>query len=455
MAVDIQKQLKKIWDGKYSAFLALFELVNQEVWDFFSDKTGENQSLTEYLHTRCMDRLFVAWTKEEVQMLATQEEFLQSARVVAERLWTEYEQVLSDKSQTSDYFSQLKLKFKAKLQANKVHNPKFLAYYLHYFRFYFTGGVFVVGIGLLAFLFWFLTLQKSPLLLSNPKIFTHTGDQAFWLLSGVQDFSREMSIQTGSFWMQRGTGYAVSAKQLPSLPQKINVAREKTGVSVAFPLVARSLNLPAVKREVLKNYNLSSAEFGTWNRNVRLDLKENSLSMYFGWDRASLPIKDGYASSEGAIKKKIKSQISAFWLSLANYGELQLRQEGEVVYGFFPRLFDGKPIYESSSRISPVRRETIQLGMMVEYHLPSETLISLNEYSFQQYLTSKYPVLEQDALLKKAEKIWLLLDAKLEDGVVALPKGKIVYLAQEEDLLPVVMRDVDGKQYFVSLVEEK
>lgn len=83
----------------------------------------------------------------------SEEEFFQLSRDVAAKLWEEYEQIISDNFQTTEYFPQLKLKCRAKLEEKKNHNPKFLSYYFHHFRYYFTGGIIVVGVFLFAFLF--------------------------------------------------------------------------------------------------------------------------------------------------------------------------------------------------------------------------------------------------------------------------------------------------------------
>lgn len=124
-----------------------------------------------------------------------------------------------------------------------------------------------------------------------------------------------------------------------------------------------------------------------------------------------------------------------------------------MVTAFFPRLFNGKPIYQLSWK-SPIVKDVTQVGLSVEYHLPSEKLTMVYGYSFQQYLVSKYPVLSSDHLLAKAEQQGFILNQKESFGLETFSKGKVVYVDQGAYLLPAIMWEANGKKYFVSLVSE-
>ena len=111
--------------------------MNEELWSYFYQKTNKNQSLSQFLHLQTMDLLLNLWTTEGGLSDTDEAKFLQMAKEQAERIWKEYESVIADKSSEENYFAQLKLKLKAKLQLKKAHNPRVLAYYFHYFRYYF------------------------------------------------------------------------------------------------------------------------------------------------------------------------------------------------------------------------------------------------------------------------------------------------------------------------------
>jgi len=115
----------------------LFDAVNEELWSYFYQKTNKNQSLSQFLHLQTMDLLLNLWTIEGGLSDTDEATFLQMAKEQAERILKEYESVIADKSSEENYFAQLKLKLKAKLQLKKAHNPRFFAYYVHYFRYYF------------------------------------------------------------------------------------------------------------------------------------------------------------------------------------------------------------------------------------------------------------------------------------------------------------------------------
>lgn len=87
-----------------------------------------------------MDFLLNLWTIEGGLSDTDEATFLQMAKEQAERIWKEYESVIADKSSEENYFAQLNLKLKAKLQLKKAHNPRFFAYYVYHFKYYLFGA---------------------------------------------------------------------------------------------------------------------------------------------------------------------------------------------------------------------------------------------------------------------------------------------------------------------------
>lgn len=85
-------------------------------------------------------------------------------------------------------------------------------------------------------------------------------------------------------------------------------------------------------------------------------------------------------------------------LSLEQYGQIRIEKQinNEVIVGFIPRLFNGKLIYDEKGQMD---------GLNIRYHLNSEQIISLDNYSFSSWEVSNYPVLSQEDLIKKAIKI--------------------------------------------------
>lgn len=108
--------------------------------------------------------------------------------------------------------------------------------------------------------------------------------------------------------------------------------------------------------------------------------------------------KESFSTSESVIKKKIRNQILNLGLSLEQYGQIRVEKQinNGIIVAFIPRLFNGKLIYDEKGQMD---------GLNIRYHLNSEQIISLDNYSFSSWEVSNYPVLSQEDLIKKAIKI--------------------------------------------------
>lgn len=444
MAQKLQNKIEAFARGKYSAFWALFDAVNEELWSYFYQKTNKNQSLSQFLHLQTMDLLLNLWTIEGGLSDTDEAKFLQMAKEQAERIWKEYESVIADKSSEENYFAQLKLKLKAKLQLKKAHNPRFFAYYVYHFKYYLFGACVVWGIGIFAFLLGFLTINKIPRFFSNPKIFSMTGDQAFWTFSWTNNPSaiREENhlLWTGDF----GEYFLLKKENFPSLPKTLSVAKRVDQSIESLSTLMKILDLPALRRDKFAEKKLKSLTFGSWSMQVSLDLELRKLSMSYE-NGTRLSAKDNFATSEKAIKKNIKSQLHNLGLSFEHYGQINIDSPitWEVVSAFIPRIFNEKLIYDEQGRM---------LGVQIQYHLRSEQILSIDNYSFESWEVSKYPVVGIETLLQNASKIWLYENA-IASYMQNLNRGEIVYQEKGGFLIPMVRWNISGKQFFLSLIE--
>ena len=92
------------------------------------------------------------------------------------------------------------------------------------------------------------------------------------------------------------------------------------------------------------------------------------------------------------------------------------------------------------------------LGIQIQYHLRSEQILSIDNYSFESWEVSKYPVVGIETLLQNASKIWLY-----ENDIVShmqnLNRGELVYQEKGGFLIPMVRWNIKENQFFLSLVE--
>lgn len=440
MVKNLKTKIQEFARGKYSAFWALFDAVKKPVWDYFWKKTQGNQNLTKILYMLTMNNLLNYWTQEWNLKSYDESDFFKLVEMQTEAVWWQFDTVV-DHETLND---QLKLNLEAELKNKKAHDSRFFAYYVHHFKYYLFGACVVWGIGIFAFLLGFLTINKIPRFFSNPKIFSMTGDQAFWSFSWTNKAStiREENhlLWTGDF----GEYFLIKKENFPSLPKMLSVAKRVDQSIESLSTLMKILDLPALRRDKFAEKKLKSLTFGSWSMQVSLDLELRKLSMSYE-NGTRLSAKDNFATSEKAIKKNIKRQLQNLGLSFEHYGQINIDSPitWEVISAFIPRIFNEKLIYDEQGKM---------LGVQIQYHLRSEQILSIDNYSFESWEVSKYPVVGIETLLQNASKIWLYENA-IASYMQNLNRGEIVYQEKGGFLIPMVRWNISGKQFFLSLIE--
>lgn len=440
MVKNLKTKIQEFARGKYSVFWDLFDAINGPVWDYFWKKTQGNQNLTKILYVLTMNNLLDYWTQEWNLKSYDESDFFKLVEMQTEAVWRQFDTVV-DHETLND---QLKLNLEAELKNKKAHDSRFFAYYVYHFKYYLFGACVVWGIGIFAFLLGFLTINKIPRFFSNPKIFSMTGDQAFWSFSWTNKAStiREENhlLWTGDF----GEYFLIKKENFPSLPKTLSVAKRVDQSIESLSTLMKILDLPALRRDKFAEKKLKSLTFGSWSMQVSLDLELRKLSMSYE-NGTHLSAKDNFATSEKAIKKNIKSQLQNLGLSFEHYGQINIDSPitWEVVSAFIPRIFNEKLIYDEQGKM---------LGVQIQYHLRSEQILSIDNYSFESWEVSKYPVVGIETLLQNASKIWLYENA-IASYMQNLNRGEIVYQEKGGFLIPMVRWNISGKQFFLSLVE--
>ena len=440
MVKNLKTKIQEFARGKYSAFWALFDAVKKPVWDYFWKKTQGNQNLTKILYVLTMNNLLDYWTQEWNLKSYDESDFFKLVEMQTEAVWRQFDTVV-DHETLND---QLKLNLEAELKNKKAHDSRFFAYYVHHFKYYLFGACVVWGIGIFAFFLGFLTINKIPRFFSNPKIFSMTGDQAFWTFSWTNNprTIREGNnlLWTGDF----GEYFLIKKENFPTLPKTISVAKRVDRSIESLSTLMKILDLPALRRDKFAEKKLKSLTFGSWSMQVSLDLDLRKLSMSYE-NGTRLSAKDSFATSEKAIKKNIKSQLKNLGLSFEHYGQINIDSPitWEVISAFIPRIFNEKLIYDEQGKM---------LGVQIQYHLRSEQILSIDNYSFESWEVSKYPVVGIETLFQNASKIWLY-ENDIASHMQNLNRGEVVYQEKGGFLIPMVRWNTKGNQFFLSLVE--
>lgn len=308
-------------------------------------------------------------------------------------------------------------------------NPSTLSYYSHNFRFYFAGFSIAVGIFIILFVLWFFSFNKTPQLLSNPKVLNYVGDSAF-----ISDFSgekEELVVKKNpisTILTAYPRLYHIWEKQLPSLDKNYYLIKKQNTTSPTISSLIRDLRLPEIKTNALKWWAINAVSFYTPNNNyiVDLDLSSASISL-INSDTALISWKQ---FTEKEIKKFVKSELTTLWLSLKYYDDPLVFQETPGYLDlFYPRLIDDIPVYLS---------ENEQDGIRARFDLKNWKLLSVVNYSSQSYLVSKTPLGKtEDDLLKELQQRWDIdITKKWVENAVQMEEWELIYLDKWAYLIP-------------------
>lgn len=368
------------------------------------------------------------------------------------------------------------------IQAKKAENPKYLAFYLRNFRFYFSGFSVALGCFLVLFVLGFININSKPKLLSNPKILTFSKDKAFWELSfnsenEVEALAKTAQVvstssldenpdsllfsqpreeeESNNSLHQAEPRYHIGEKQLPKLEKSYLVGKEKAEALPSFWKLSKQLNFPEFslnkfEKGKLQNFYFSDEE-GKYE--FLVDFNEKSLNIIR--KKTALPsptVKKSEVKpfSEKSVIKKIKNQLSDFGLSLKYYGAPKIedidKNEG-IVTLFYPRLLEKQEIRDEA--------RDQKKGMSITFDYNTEEISALESFDFQSYELSNYPFTStiEHILEKVAELGNIDTSKKGEKGSIEMQKGKMIWLKKGAYLVPALEfnTEKDDKNFILPL----
>lgn len=368
-------------------------------------------------------------------------------------------------------FSQsLKSSIREKIKEKKAQNPNYFLFYLRHFRFYFTGFSVALGCFLILFVLGFFNFNAKPQILNNPKLLAYVGPEAFWRLSSpttnagdperlsVAHFSdllestSEVYSGDETILTAANPRYHIGEKQLPKLPSVILVGKNVNSNSSNMQFLSKNIKLPEFSLSPFKKDTITTIDFENdqLDYHFTINLDQGLFSAIKNSAYNSLTGSDVPLLSEKEIKKRVKSQISNFWLSLKFYGEPELKQSEHDFHTFelfYPRVIDGKEVWDPDTNT--------RLGMQVSFDLENQEIISLYSFQFQSYELSKYPQTKSPSdILESISKLGNINISKNKDeGDIPMNKGKEIYLQKWDFLFPgLLFQAQDAKINTVFLV---
>lgn len=373
-----------------------------------------------------------------------------------------------------DFSSQLKHQLRAKIQEKKAENPKYLAFYLEHFRFYFTGFSVALGCFMILFVLGFFSFNKTPQLLSNPKILSFKESEAFWplpkqkikqfastshlatnfSLNSNEDHSSLLGSRETSANLTSATArYHIWEKQLPKLDNEYYIAKTTSGNNAELNQLTKALHLPDFSLSKLAKSQINFVNFTDHEGKYQfsLDLKNNTLSA----EKVHIPIQENPKSdslSDKEIKKLIKKQLSSFGISLKYYWDPTIQTneyDSSRVDLFYPKIIDGKMVWSMETQD--------QEGLTLSFDRISKEILTFYNFKFQSYDLSEYPTeWEQTEFLTQIGTLGNIDTSKKGEGLtIPMKKGELVYLQQGNFLIPGLMFQAKATNFednlFISL----
>lgn len=368
------------------------------------------------------------------------------------KLWTP--EITPDK----DFSKQLKKELQSRIREKKAENPRYLAFYLRNFRFYFSGFSVALGAFCILFVLGFFSFNKSPELLSNPKTLNYRNELAFGnkgfktpsannLMATAQYTSVITEKKTKekkteySFWpsiiSQLPNRYHIGEKQFPKLTTKYPIFKKIRWEAPEIALLAKGLRFPDFKSSKLKNVSIQNLEFkaSKGDENFFLDINEALLRMSKFPKIYENELSNFPTPSDANIKRAVKQQLSQRGISLSNYGEPNITKipYSSDIELFYPRILDGKEVWNANNRS--------QEGFELIFSPQTKNIESFYNLNLQSYEVSQYPLSKSlDELLLALEQHGNIDTTKKgEKNSLPMRKGKVILRDQGEYLVPALL----------------
>ena len=448
----VDQALQSYEQGKYSAFWVLFEKTSEHIYSFLLEKTSWNTRLSEHLTQKTFERFLELPLSEKKEL--TEETFKELMQSLSESALSEHQSFSDFSTEKRDFKKEIKNWLSKSLDKKKAQNPRYFKFYLEHFRFYFTG--FSIAVGLAAFLLGFLTFNKTPKIFSNPKLFTSTWAQAFSDLNSILETQKEenltwsvfstLPVITSMSWALRflnEESYHISEKQIPKLPSFTLVAKQAKNSQPEMSTWLKWLHLPALNLTPLKSATTTKLSFSLGTRDFELDLANARVNMKNNIEKS---LARAWKISESALKKQIKNQISNLWLNLDHYWDLAIQSSSAYeITVFIPRLFNKLPIMD---------KNWLQEWIYLRYAPASEQIISLENFSFQSYSVSSYPVnITLEKVFSQLAKQGIQKAEWKQENSLSLWNWTLAYQEKDGFLIPVLTFSKDnGQAVIISLL---
>lgn len=321
-------------------------------------------------------------------------------------------------------------------------NKQELSYYQFYknnLKFYLAGFFIAVWVFIILFVLGFVSINKTPNILLNPKVLTTVQTEAFWALVDTEEPEENILWNpVVSIFTSYPLLYHIWEKQIPSLSSNYKILKQDPTKKISINGILKDLRLPEISTSPLKGGNLKEISFSdkSWKYEISIDRENITIKNSY-----ELSLKEDVEDngkeisniSQKEIEKEIEKFISSFGLSLKYYDDPILAYENDLYVSlFYPLILNNRPVRQNEER---------QEGMYVNFNKSTNQIELLTWYNTKSYQVSKYPFNKtKKELLNQLQSLWNIdITKKGKDDSVVMNKGENIYLEKDSFLIPALL----------------
>ena len=341
-----------------------------------------------------------------------------------------------------------------KNKENEIIENDINAIALDNIKYYFIGFSIAIGIFLILFVLWFININKTPKLISNPKTLNFISPKAFWTLSWIQFLPVETqdnyelwnaeimpnwdsimyNNQSIILWYDKQ--YHIWEKQIPKIDKSLYVAKKDSTENIKLSTLWKNIRYPWINTSTIKDREIDSLSINDIlsNYQMNLDINNAELSVNKKWE-IDLDNMTENKITNSQIEKSIKKEFNKLWLSLKSYWDIQIinNNEDKIIEVFYPLIINWKKVW--NNHYDELSQKWIHLYVDTE----NKEIHYLDGYDFNTYKLSEYPITKtKDNILKTLKNNFSDINTskKGDKNDIEMAKWEIIYLETKGMLIP-------------------
>ena len=324
-----------------------------------------------------------------------------------------------------------------KKETNNESKNSYFSYYHENLKFYFTGFCIAIGLFIILFALWIISVNKTPQLLNNPKTINYTDDNAFWEISTWDNENENTNKIKKTIIAAYPILYHIWEKQIPNLSKNYYIMKKENTNNVSVNPLIKYLKLPEIKTKAFESWKVENILFKTasWKYYISIDLNHKKIEIFNANEEY---IEQEKEFSEKEIKKYIKTELTNLGLNLKYYWEpIVTQDQASEMALFYPRIINDKEIWNEDKK---------QEWFTATFDKNQWIITDIYNYDVQSYELSKYQLQKtKKQILEKLSKEWNIDTTKKgQEWSIPMGKWKEIYIEQWDYFVPALLFKADA-----------